>query len=394
MEIAKPKGFEYAVAKAGIKYPHRYDLALIYSKKPAHAAALFTTNRIKAAPVKLCMKRIKTGIAQAIIANSGNANACTGKRGFQDALEITKKVGELLGTDKELVLPLSTGVIGMPMPMEKILPAINELVKNLGKIEPLQVAEAIMTTDTFPKIVAKQIEAENTVITMLGLCKGAGMICPNLATMLSVILTDAWIDAPLLQEALRLAVSESFNSITVDGDMSTNDTVLILANGASGSPKIDRKSKLWKSFRSLLNEICLELAQMIVKDGEGATKFITINVVGAKNSSDAKRVAKTVANSALVKTAFYGEDPNWGRIIAAVGYSGVPLKEEKIDIYINGICLFEKGLPTMKEDELKDSLKQKEIDVLINLNAGKSRARVFTSDLTEEYVKINSAYRT
>lgn len=394
MEIPSPKGFYYSVAKAGIKYPDRYDLALIYSKKPAQIAGVFTTNQIKAAPVKLCIKRIKAGVAQAVIANSGNANACTGKKGMEDAYEITNKLSEQLGIDKESVFPISTGVIGMPMPMKKILPALNELVENINKTEPLQVAQAIMTTDTFPKIISKQINTENGVITILGICKGAGMISPNMATMLCVILTDARIEGGLLKDALRMAVSDSFNAITVDGDMSTNDTVLLLANGEAGNVKIERKSNLWKPFRNMLHETCLELAKMIVKDGEGATKFITINVIGSKTFTDARRVARTVANSPLVKTAFYGEDPNWGRIIAAVGYSGVPVREEKIEIYINGICLFEKGLPTMREEELQNSLKQKEIEVLINLNLGTSCARLFTTDLSEEYVRVNSAYRT
>ena len=280
------------------------------------------------------------------------------------------------------------------MPMEKIIPAIDELVKNIGKAEPLHVAKAIMTTDSFPKITSKQIATENGPVTILGICKGAGMISPNMATMLCVIITDANIESELLNDTLRMAISDSFNTITVDGDMSTNDTVLLLANGESNNPKIDRKSKLWKLFKEMVHEACLELAKMIVKDGEGATKFITINVKGAKTLSDAKRIARTVANSPLVKTAFYGEDPNWGRIITAVGYSGVPVQEEKIDIHINGVCLFEKGLPTLREEELKESLKEREIDVTIYVNSGKSNAKIYTTDLSEEYIKINSAYRT
>lgn len=394
MEIASPKGFLYAVAKAAIKYPDRYDLALIYSAKPAQVAGLFTTNQIKAAPVKICMKRIKTGITRALILNSGNANACTGKKGIDDALAITDAVAEKLQINKEHVLPLSTGVIGMPIPVERILPAIDELKENLGKASALDVAKAIMTTDTFPKLSFRQIPLNGKAITVLGICKGAGMISPNMATMLCTILTDASIDSKNLKNALQPAVAESFNSITVDGDMSTNDTVLILANGESNTEKIEPKTDLWKKFRQCINEICIELAQMIIKDAEGATKFITVNVAGAKTSSDAKRIARAVANSLLVKTAIHGEDPNWGRIIAAVGYSGVPVKEEKIDILINGICLFEKGLPTMREAELEESLKQKEIEILINLNLGKANAKIFTSDLTEEYVRINSAYRT
>lgn len=394
MEILSPKGFLYSVVKAGIKYTQRYDIALIYSKKTAICAGVFTKNRIKAAPVKICMRRIKGGIAQALILNSGNANACTGNKGIQDALKITERVADKLKIKKNYVLPLSTGVIGIPMPMEKILPALDELVQNLGKAEPLQIAQAIMTTDTFPKITFRQIKINNKYVNMLGICKGAGMISPYMATMLCVILTDASIDSTFMKDALHYAVSESFNSITVDGDMSTNDTVVMLANGESETEKIKEGSRDMKIFRQTIYDICLELAHMIIKDAEGATKFITVNVKGAKTIPDAKKVAKAVANSLLVKTAIYGQDPNWGRIIAATGYSGVPVREEKIEVFINGICLFKKGLPTMREEELKDSLKQKEIEILINLNLGRKHSKIFTSDLSEEYVRINSAYRS
>lgn len=234
MELPSPKGFLYSVAKANIKYSDRYDMALIYSKKPAQAAGVFTTNQIKAAPVKICMKRIKSGIAQALILNSGNANACTGQKGIEDAMLITEKMAEKINTKKEYVLPLSTGVIGLAMPMDKILPALDELVSNIGKVTPSDVASAIMTTDTFPKLAFRQIEADNKIVTMLGICKGAGMICPNMATMLCTILTDASIESELIKESLQDAVRDSFNSITVDGDMSTNDTVLMLANGEAG----------------------------------------------------------------------------------------------------------------------------------------------------------------
>lgn len=391
MDIVSPEGFLYSVGKAGIKYPDRYDIALIYSKRPAQVAGVFTTNQIKAAPVKICMKRIRSGQAQALILNSGNANACTGKKGIEDALKVTDYIAEKLAINKEYVYPLSTGVIGMPLPVERIMKAVDELVNSLGNAQPLQVAEAIMTTDTFPKLTYRQIETASPV-TILGICKGAGMICPNMATMLCTILTDAKISSDLMKEALRDAVAQSFNSITVDGDMSTNDTVLMLANGES-EIKIERKTNLWKQFREVLTDLCIELSKMIVKDGEGATKFVSVTVKGAKTTQDARRVARAVANSLLVKTALYGGDPNWGRVIAAVGYSGVPVKEEKIEIYINDICLF-RGLPTMREDELKESLKQREIEILINLNLGKGHTTIFTTDLSEDYVRINSAYRT
>lgn len=394
MEFASPKGFEFAVSQAAIKYAGRDDIALIYSKKPAQVAALFTTNQIKAAPVKVCMKRVKSGVAQAVVINSGNANACTGKRGIEDAEEITSVIAQKLGISKDLILPLSTGVIGVPLPMDRIIPAIDILVSGLSKAQPYDVAKAIMTTDTFPKLFSTQLELGSRVVTILGICKGAGMISPNMATMLAVILTDARIESLLLRDALKDSASQSFNSITVDGDMSTNDTVLALANGEATDIKIEKSSSEFKKFRDALSEVTLELAKMIVRDGEGATKFITITVTGAKTSSDAKRVARAVANSLLVKTALYGEDPNWGRIIAAVGYSGVPVKEEAIQIYINGVCLFDRGLPTLREEELKESLKEREQQLLINLNLGKATARLFSTDLSEEYVRINSAYRS
>jgi len=394
MEVVSPKGFLYSVAKAGIKYHDRTDIALIYSKKPANITGVFTTNKIKAAPVKICIKRIRAGIAQALILNSGNANACTGNEGIKNALQITDKVAEKLKINKEFVFPLSTGVIGMPMPMDKIIPAIDELVSKLGKATALDVAKAIMTTDTCPKLTYRKLKINGRYINMLGLCKGAGMISPNMATMLCVVLTDANIETNLMKEALRYAVSESFNLITIDGDMSTNDTVLMIANGESNSEKIQTKSPSAKILRKNLHELCLELAHMIVKDGEGVTKFITVEVKGAKTSSDAKRIAKAVSNSLLVKTALYGKDPNWGRIIAAVGYSGATVKEESIQIFINNICLFDKGIPTMRENELQESLEQKEVQILINLNIGRGTSKIFTSDISEEYVKINSAYRT
>ncbi|MEN2993810.1 MAG: bifunctional glutamate N-acetyltransferase/amino-acid acetyltransferase ArgJ [Thermodesulfovibrio sp.] len=392
MDIASPKGFLYSVAKAQIRYKDRYDTALIYSKRPAQIAGVFTTNQIKAAPVKICMKRIKAGIGQALILNSGNANACTGHKGVEDALKVTDYLAEKLNINKNYVFPLSTGVIGVPLPLDRMINAVDELVRTIGNASPTQVAEAIMTTDTFPKLTFRQIE-EASPITILGICKGAGMISPNMATMLCTILTDAKINSDLMKELLRDAVFQSFNCITVDGDMSTNDTVLMLANGES-EVKIERKTSIYKEFKNALNDLCIELAQMIVRDGEGATKFVTVIVKEARTYQEAKKVAKSVANSLLVKTALYGNDPNWGRIIAAVGYSGVPVKEENIEIYINDICLFQKGLPTMKEEELKESLKQKEIEILINLNSGKGQAKLFTTDLSEDYVKINSVYTT
>ncbi|MEW6675000.1 MAG: bifunctional glutamate N-acetyltransferase/amino-acid acetyltransferase ArgJ [Nitrospirota bacterium] len=389
-----PEGFLFSTVEAAIKKPGRKDLALIYSKVVTNIAGTFTTNKIKAAPVKLGIKKIRSGRGQAIIVNSGNANACTGEKGIKDAVEITKLVANALNIKPSLVYVCSTGVIGAPMPMERVRPKITELIDNLGRSTIEDVATAIMTTDTFPKIVKKKVKIGNKTGTMIGICKGAGMICPNMATMLCFIMTDIKVEQKTLDKALKDVVNKSFNRITIDGDMSTNDTTLIMANGMLGNPQITDKSESYTTFKKALYEVTDELSRLIVKDGEGATKFIEIEVKGARSEADAERAAFAVAKSNLVKTAIYGNDANWGRIMAALGYSGIEIKEKKIDIYFGKVKIVNKGITTGKDKEANEVLKGKDIKIIIDLHLGRASAKVFTCDLTEEYIRVNAEYRT
>ncbi|MBE0427456.1 MAG: bifunctional glutamate N-acetyltransferase/amino-acid acetyltransferase ArgJ [Nitrospirae bacterium] len=389
-----PKGFLFSTAEAAIKKPGKKDLALIYSGVEASISGTFTTNNIKAAPVKINIKKIRSGRGQAIIINSGNANACTGKKGLQDAAEIIRLSAKGLKIKPSLVYICSTGVIGTPLPMDRIRLRIPELIDQLGKSSIEDVAAAIMTTDTFSKIVNKKLKVDNKIGTIAGISKGAGMIWPHMATMLCFIMTDIAVNQKTLNRVMLDAVKKSFNRITVDGDRSTNDTALVIANGLIGNREVTEKSSSFKVFRNAIHEVTYELSRLIVKDGEGATKVIEIEVKGAVNEKDAEKVAFSVANSNLVKTAAYGNDANWGRIMSAIGYSGVKVREEKIDIHTGNVKVAVKGLGTGKDKEASDALKRKEVKVVINLNSGRSSAKVLTCDLTEEYVKINAAYRT
>lgn len=390
-----PKGFLFSVAEAAIKKPGRKDIALIYSAVEANIAGAFTANRVKAAPVKLAIEKISSGKGQAIIINSGNANACTGKKGMKDAAETALLVAGNLEIKPSLVYVCSTGVIGTPMPMERIRPVIANLPANLGKSNLDNVAAAIMTTDTFPKIVKRKVKIKNKTGTIAGICKGAGMICPNMATMLCFIITDIAVNKATLNRAIKDSVKKSFNRITIDGDMSTNDTTLVMANGMLGNHELKESSASYKIFKKTLDEITCELARLVVKDGEGATKLIEIEVKGAVNEKTAEKAAFAVANSSLVKTAIYGNDANWGRIMAALGYSGIDFFENKAAIQLGSIRVTEKGIGTGKDLEANKYLKNnKEIKILINLNSGKASAKVLTCDLTEEYVRVNADYRT
>ena len=389
-----PKGFLFSTAEAAIKYPNRKDLALIYSEREANIAGAFTTNRVKAAPVRLDMKRIKSGRGQAIVINSGNANACTGKQGTRDAARTAALVARALRIKPSLVYVCSTGVIGVPMPMERVGQKIIGLIDTLGRSTIQDAAKAIMTTDTFPKIVHKKIRIHDRTGTITGICKGAGMIWPDMATMLCFLMTDIAVEQKTLDKALKDAVRQSFNRISIDGDRSTNDTVLFMANGVLDTVPVTEKSESYNTFKMALQEVTFNLSKLIVKDGEGATKFIEIEVRNAKNEKDAERAAFAVANSNLVKTAIYGNDPNWGRIMAALGYSGIAIKEEKIDIYFGKIKIVHKGTGTGKDDKAAEILKGKELKIIINLNLGRYVAKVLTCDLTEEYIKENKAYRT
>jgi glutamate N-acetyltransferase/amino-acid N-acetyltransferase len=391
----QPKGFLFSTAEAAIKKPGKKDLALIFSEKKANIAGVFTTNKVKAAPVKLDIKNIKSGKGQAIIANSGNANACTGKKGMCDAIETASLVAKKLNIHPSLVYVCSTGVIGTPMPMQKITTKIPSLVGNLGTSSIKDIAHAIMTTDTFPKIIAKKIKIQNKIGVVAGICKGAGMICPNMATMLCFILTDLAVKQKTLNQALKDSVNKSFNRITIDGDMSTNDTVLIMSNGMAGNSELTEKSADYKTFKKTLDEITFELSKLIVKDGEGASKFIEVEVKNAPSEKDAEKAAFSIANSNLVKTAVYGNDANWGRIIAAIGYSGIEFDEEKVSIQLGNIKVASKGISTGKDKDANKYLKNNnKIKIIINLNKGKASAKVLTCDLTEKYIKINAEYRT
>jgi glutamate N-acetyltransferase/amino-acid N-acetyltransferase len=389
-----PKGFLFSTVKAAIKKPGRKDLAIIFSEVQANVAGTFTNNNVKAAPVQIDIKRIKSGRGQAIIVNSWNANACTGKKGLNDALEIIRSVGAGLKIKPSLIYICSTGVIGTLLPMERIKPKISELINNLGKSALKDVAEAIMTTDTFTKMVTSKVKVGRKTGCIAGICKGAGMICPHMATLLCFLITDIAVEQKTLDRALHDAVENSFNMITVDGDRSTNDTVLMMANGMLGNSHITEKSESYPSFKKALFNITQELSRLIVRDGEGATKFIEIEVKGAKSKKDARNAAFAVANSNLVKTAIYGNDANWGRIMSALGYSGIAMKEDRIDVYFGKIKIVGRGVGTGRDKEANEILKKKDIKIIIDLKLGKSSARVFTCDLTEQYVKVNAAYRT
>jgi len=389
-----PKGFLFSTVEAAIKKPGRKDLALIYSEAEANTAGMFTSNKVKAAPVKLDMKRIKSGRGQAIIVNSGNANACTGKKGMEDAVEMTRLVAHLLKMKSSLVYVCSTGVIGTPMPMDRITARISGLMENFGKSAIEDVAAAIMTTDTFPKILRKKVRIGSKVGNIAGICKGAGMICPHMATMLCFIMTDISVNQQTLNRALKDSVRKSFNRITIDGDMSTNDTVLIMANGMIGNDELLDRSEAYAAFKKSLDEITYGLSRLIALDGEGATKLVEIELKGAKSEADAEKAAFAVANSNLVKTAIYGNDSNWGRIMAAIGYSGIDMKEEKVDIYFGRVKAVDKGLTTGRDTEAAKVLKGKNIKIVIDLHLGKYAAKVLTCDMTEEYIRINADYRT
>jgi glutamate N-acetyltransferase/amino-acid N-acetyltransferase len=389
-----PKGFLFSAVEAAIKKPGRKDLALIYSETESNMAGAFTTNMVKAAPVCVDISKIQSGKGQAIIINSGNANACTGKKGMRDAMEMTRLVAQGLKLKTSRVYISSTGVIGAPLPMERIRTRMHDLRAGLGKFSIHDVAHAIMTTDTFPKVISRTVEMDGKTGTITGICKGAGMICPHMATMLCFLMTDIAVNQRTLDKTLRDAVKRSFNRITVDGDMSTNDTVLIMANGMLGNPEITGKSKSYRVFHDVLSDVTYELSKLIARDGEGATKFIEIEVKGARSEPDAERAAFSVANSNLVKTALYGNDANWGRIMAALGYSGIGFAEEKTDIYIGKVNVVRRGLSNGKDEEANKVLKAKDIRIIIDLHLGRSSARVLTCDLTEEYIRVNATYRT
>lgn len=380
---------------SGIKKTGKMDLGLIVSDVPAACAGVFTRNKVAAAPLQLTRRNIAAGRCQAILVNSGNANACTGEEGLQVAEKTLRLAARSLDLSEELVAVSSTGVIGVQLPIEPFERALPELVSALGPDLAEQVAEAMRTTDAFAKT-ASAGEPGPDGYKVLGLAKGAGMIHPNMATMLAFILTDARIESTLLDEALHKAVEKSFNSITVDGDTSTNDMVLLLANGCAHGAMINPGTLEAEKFCRHLDHVLLDLAKMIVRDGEGATKLVEIKVTGALDPQAARTAACSVATSSLVKTAFFGEDANWGRIIAAVGYSGIDVDPERIDISFDQVPVACNGLSTGPEKEAEATLvlKKPEFVVTIDLNQGNAEHSYYTSDLSYQYVKINAAYRT
>ena len=398
--ILYPMGYKGVGIHSRIKKKKK-DLALLYSEAPCTASGTFTKNLVKAAPVLICEKHIK-GTIRALVVNSGNANACTGETGMENALKMVAQTASELGVQEEEVLIASTGVIGQQLPIENILQGITEAAGLLGdeKEHGEGAAEAIMTTDTFKKMFTSEFQHEGKEIRLGGICKGSGMIHPNMATLLGFVTTDASIDKDLLDEIVRDGVNKSFNSITVDGDTSTNDMVVVLANGASGTPKItDKESELYALFREQLTTILKKMAKSIVIDGEGATKFIEVRIKGARNEEDAMIAGKSVATSSLVKTAAFGEDANWGRILAAVGYSGIEFNPYETNIYIGSskgellVCEMGMGL-AFDEDLAKKILSERDIYYLVDMAEGKGDAVIYTCDLSYDYVKINGSYRS
>ncbi len=393
--ITAIEGIRASGISCGIKGEEK-DLALIYSENPAVFDAVFTKNKVKAAPVLLSEIHAESKIARAIIINSGNANACTGNAGMRDAVAMVEEVSKELGVPKERVMVASTGVIGQALPIDKILSGVPKLVKELSVEGGQKAAEAIMTTDTFPKSFAVKEEKEGSCFKVGGIAKGSGMIAPNMATMLSMLATDAHISPKALQQAFRYATNRSFNCISIDGAMSTNDTAMIMATGKSPFGLIEEGTSDFFLFREVLTHVMLHLAKEVVRDGEGATMVITVRVENADSVESAEKVARTIANSLLVKTAFFGKDLNWGRILAAAGSSGVDFCPENVDMYLNDSVFVENGESAgeKREKEASEHLVNKEVSLRVSLNTGNASAEIFTNDLSYEYIKINADYRT
>ncbi len=394
----KVAGFRAASVKAGLRAPGdgRNDMALIYSENPAVAAGVFTTNKVQAAPVQLCRKRLRGSKAGAILVNAGIANAMTGDAGMNAATDTCRAVAEKLGLPQSRVLPASTGVIGVELPVKKMLGKIPELVDGLSPDNIQDAAEAILTTDTRPKITKRTFKIGSRRGTVLGIAKGAGMIAPDMATMLAFILTDTAVEPQLLRRALKDSVKGAFNRITIDGDTSTNDSVIAMAGGALGNEPLGVSGAGSRSFSQALEEVCSELAGMIVRDGEGATRAARVTVKGAASDADAVRAARTIADSPLVKTAIHGADPNWGRIAAAAGRSGAKMNRSRLTIKVGAVTCVEKGVQSgsFSEKKAAAAMKKDTVDIEVNLGMGKCEASFLTCDISPEYVRINSHYRT
>ncbi|MFH1709488.1 MAG: bifunctional glutamate N-acetyltransferase/amino-acid acetyltransferase ArgJ [bacterium] len=391
--ITAPKAFKASGMHCGVKKSGKKDLALICSDVPANAAAVFTSNKVKAAPILVSMEHIKSGKAQAIIANSGCANACTGEDGIEDARVMAKAAASALNIHSDSVLVASTGTIGSRLPLKNILNGIRVISKRMTHGGGAEAADAILTTDTRRKEIAVQLKAGGKTITIGGIAKGAGMIAPNMATLFCFITTDAEIPSSKLKAYLKGSVDKSFNMTVVDKDMSTNDCVFILANGAAGNRVLRGKDE--NDFKKALDHVCIYLAKEIARDGEGATKLIEVKVVGAVSADSAKLAAKAVAGSDLVKSAIFGEDPNFGRIMAALGSSGADIKQENVNVFIGGVQVVSRGKSVFFDQNLaKKHMKGKEVLINIMLGNGTSMATAWGCDLTYNYVKINAKYHT
>lgn len=400
--VTAAEGFQAAAAAAGIKYQGRSDMAMVYSEKPCKAAGTFTTNVVKAAPVKWDQEIVyHQPKAQAIVCNSGIANACTGEEGLGCCKETAEAAAEILGIPAESVLVASTGVIGMQLPIQKLTDGVKAMAPVLsGSLEAGNLAaKAIMTTDTVEKEAAVQVEIGGKTVTVGGMCKGSGMIHPNMCTMLGFVTTDVNISKELLLEALRQDVQDTYNMVSVDGDTSTNDTVLLLANGMAGNPEITEKNKDYQTFCEALNYVNTTLAKKIAGDGEGATALFEVKVIGAKSKEQAVALSKSVVTSSLTKAAIYGHDANWGRILCAMGYSGADFDPEKVDLYFESragkIKIIENGVSTgYSEEEASRILSEDEVTAIADIKMGDCTATAWGCDLTYDYVKINADYRS
>ncbi|MBU5364748.1 bifunctional glutamate N-acetyltransferase/amino-acid acetyltransferase ArgJ [Enterococcus devriesei] len=390
--IASPKGFHAAGLHSGLKKTKK-DLGMIYSDVPAAAAAVYTTNQVKAAPIFVTKEAMVDATIQAVVVNSAYANACTGKIGAENALAMQALAAEQLAVPRETIAVASTGVIGKQLPMEIIEKGIKQI--DLPTANPYDFHEAILTTDTSTKEIVVSAKINGQTVTMAGVAKGSGMIHPNMATMLAFITTDAQISPELLQGILADKTETTFNQITVDGDTSTNDMVLVLANGLAENPMIEIDTPAYETFVEMFQLVSEALAKLIAKDGEGATKLIEVEVVGASNPSDARLAAKKVVGSSLVKTAMFGEDPNWGRIICAVGYAGSQTDPEKIDMWIGQQQLLKHSQPQeFDEAEMKQTLEKEKILITVDLNIGEAKGKAWGCDLTYKYVEVNALYHT
>ena len=391
--VTAPPGFLAGAVHVGIKPENlkKADLALVCSEAPSVCAAVFTTNKIKAAPVKVSNAHLRTKDVRAVVLNSGNANACTGLPGIEHAKRMARAVGWVMGLRERQVLVCSTGRIGVPLPIERIEEGITKVATVLSPTGGRAAARAIMTSDTFSKEQAvKVLLPDDRILTIGGMAKGAGMISPNMATMLCVLSTDAPVEKKDLQRALTDAVEQSFNRITVDGDMSTNDTVILLANGTAGGEKLAAGAEGFERFQLALNHVTRQLARLIVEDGEGVSRFVEVLVSGAATFQDARKAAEAIANSSLVKCAWFGGDPNWGRILDAVGYSSAAVREEMVDIYYNGLIAVKAGVASRTPlSKLQEVVRERKFTVHVHLGLGSAEYVVYTTDLTPEYVRLN-----